>query len=127
MKEESYRIQAILDTVMCHKSEMNLLKRDFRKFCDAIDSAPVRYTRILDSHPYITKRQNHELSFGYIIDYPKALFRCEYIIRLLYHHIEVCTFSQHALESFVKLRCMSTGLNKVYNVSLIIYMFLGIN
>ena len=96
---------------------MRKLKKDHKKFCDGIDSAPTRYKRILDSHPYITGRSESELTFGYIIDYPKALFRCEYIIRLLYHHIEVCTFSQTALESFVKLRCMATGLNKVYNVS----------
>ena len=95
---------------------MRVLKNDHKKFCDAIDSAPARYDRILDSHPYITKRPTSELTFGYIIDYPKVLFRCEYIIHLLYHHIEICNFNQHALESFVKLRCMASGLKRVYNV-----------
>ena len=96
---------------------MRKLKNDHKKFCDAINSAPARYERILESHPYINKRPMTELTYGYIIDYPKSLFRCEYIIRLLYHHIEICTFSQYALKSFVKLRCMASGLNQVYNVS----------
>jgi hypothetical protein len=118
MDEESYSVQAAIDTVLCYKSDMSVLWRDFPKFCDAIDSSPARYDRILELHPYVHNRAKTDiLSTGYILDYPSSLFRCEYIIHLLYYHIEICSFSQNALQSFVKLRCMASKLKVVYNVS----------
>ena len=115
-----YHIQAFVDTILCYKSDMTVLGYDYRNFCNAIDSAPARYERILKYHPYIRTRLVTELrSTGYIFGYPTSLFRCEYIIHLLYLHIEICTFSSYALQSFIKLRYMyiASNLRKIYNVS----------
>ena len=115
VKEETYRVKAILDTVMCHKSDMNKIGHDFRKFCNLIDSATARYDRILEYHPFIKMRSDLPI-VDYVTNYPGSLFRCEYIIHLLYYHIEICTFNQHTLQSLMKLRYMSSGLKKIYNV-----------
>ena len=109
-------VQSVIDTIMCHKSDMRKLWANFRKFCNLIDSSQARYDRILEYHPFINQRAglpNNE----YVSDYPKPLFPCEYIIHLLYYHIEICTFSQNRLQSLMKLRHMSSGQKKIYNVS----------
>ena len=111
-------MQATVDTIMCHKSDMNVLGHSFTNFCNAIDSAPARYKIILKYHPFIRERSPTEiLPTGYIFGYSNSLFRCEYKVHSLYHHIEICSFNIHALQSFVKLRCMISDLKKLYNVS----------
>ena len=94
-----------------------------RKFMDGqVSSATARYKRICEYHPgvvaasgWTSTPKKHKT--GYPVNYPKKIFRADFILGVIYHHLDIVVFSHNAIIEVLSLRTMSSVLSKVFKVS----------
>ena len=122
-EELEYAARAARETVTCFFPYSGDFYKDNKFLGDCIFSAAARYNIICEYHPGVVSASGWTSSpkkhkIGHPLKYPSKIFRVDYILRLLHHHLEITVISHSAIKMIMTLRTLSAKLSKVYTVSI---------
>ena len=105
--------------VLCHTPYPHDFVHNRPLLVNAINSAPARYKRLCQYHPGIVKGVSAiNVKTGYPHCFSTKIFRCEYIIVLLYQHFDIIFLEHTAMRNIIALRHHVTYLTRIFAVSI---------
>jgi hypothetical protein len=121
-QELEYAACAARETIRCFFPYPNEFYYNNKFLGDCVSSAPARYERLCSHHPGIVPASGWTSSpkphkTGYPANYPKQIYRVDYILGLLYYHFEILDFPHSAMKSVLTLKLLSKKLSQVYMVN----------
>jgi hypothetical protein len=70
----------------------------------SVNSGPARFARICRLHPGVKDRPHEDWALGYSPNFPETLFRCDFIIGLVFYHFKIITFSDASISVIIVLK-----------------------